>query len=100
MRQELVERRIEETDRRGIAFERFEDADEIVALIREEFRERGFPIIDIVGQNHLAHRVDAIAFKEHVLGAGEADADRAKGEGVLGLLGVVGVAADIETRGL
>ena len=91
-----MERRIEETDCCGIAFQRFEDAYKIVALIRKEFRERGFPVIDVVGQNHLAHGVDAIAFEEHVLGAGEADADRTKGEGVLRLLWVVGVTADIE----
>ena len=92
MRQEFVERRIEETDRGGITFERLEDAGEIFALIRQQFRERGFPVVDVVGENHLAHRVDAVAFEEHVLGAGEADADGAERERVLGLLGVVGVA--------
>ena len=84
----------------GIAFERLEDADEILALIGQQLRERLFPVVDVVGENHLAHRVDAVAFEEHVLGAGEADAGGAEGEGVLGLLGIVGVGADIEARGL
>ena len=82
----------------GITFERLEDAGEIVALIRQQFRERRFSIFDVVRQNHFAHRIDAIAFEEHVLGAGEADADRAEGERVLGLLGIIGVAADFEAR--
>ena len=74
MRQEFVQRRIEETDRGREAFERLEDAGEIVALIRQQLGERLFPVVDVVRQNHLAHGVDAVAFEEHVLGAGEADA--------------------------
>ncbi len=76
------------------------DSGEVVALIGKQFRERLFPVLDIGREDHLAHRVDAIAFEEHVLGAGETDADGPKSEGVLGLFGVVGVAADIEARGL
>ena len=49
-------------------------------------------VVDVVGEDHLAHGVDAVAFEEHVLGAGEADAVGAERERVLGLLGVVGVA--------
>ena len=70
VRQELVERRIEETDRRREAFERLEDAGEVFALIRQQLRERRFAVVDVVGENHLAHGVDAVAFEEHVLGAG------------------------------
>ena len=99
MRQEFVERRIEETDRGREAFERLEDAGEILALVRQELRQRGFAVVDVVGQDHLAHGVDAVAFEEHVLGAGEADAGGAESEGVLGLLRIVGVGADLEARG-
>jgi hypothetical protein len=42
VRQELVQRRVEETDRRREALQRLEDAEEVVALIRQQLRERGF----------------------------------------------------------
>ena len=45
VRQELVQRRIEEADRRWIAFQRLENANEILALIRQQFRQRYFPIV-------------------------------------------------------
>jgi hypothetical protein len=54
----------------------------------------------VLGEDHLAHGVDAVAFEEHVLGAAEADAGRAEGDGVGGLLGIVGVGADLEAGGL
>ena len=74
VRQEFVQRRIEEANRRREALERLEDADEILALIRQELGERGFAVFGVVGEDHLAHGVDAVAFEEHVLGAAEADA--------------------------
>ncbi len=54
----------------------------------------------VVGEDHLAHGVDAVALEEHVFGAGEADAGGAEGEGVFGLLRSVGVGADFEFGGL
>jgi hypothetical protein len=32
-------------------------------------------LLERLGEDHLAHRVDAVAFEEHVFGAAEADAD-------------------------
>jgi hypothetical protein len=78
------------------ALEFGEDADEILALVGEEFGERLFAIVGLLGQDHLAHGIDAIAFEEHVFGAAEADAGGAEGDGVGGLLGGVGVGADLE----
>ena len=83
VREELVQRRIEETDRGREALQRLEDAEEVVALIRQQLGERGFAVVEVVGEDHLAHRVDAVALEEHVLGAGEADADGAERDGVL-----------------
>ena len=77
-----MQRRIEEADGGREALERLEDADEVFALIRQQLRQRGFAVFDVVGENHFAHRVDAVAFEEHVLGAGEADAGRAERDGV------------------
>ena len=78
VRQELVQRRIEEADRRRVALQRPEDAGEIVALIRQQLGERRLPRLERLGEDHLAHRVDAVALEEHVLGAAEADADGAE----------------------
>ena len=48
------------------------------------------------GENHFAHGVDPVAFKEHVLGAAETDALGSETDGILDLLGRVGIRADIE----
>ena len=95
VRQELVQRRIEEADGGREALERLEDAGEVLALIGQQLGQRGLAVVDVVGEDHLAHRVDAVAFEEHVLGAGEADAGGAERDGVLGLLRRVGVGADL-----
>ena len=75
VRQELVQRRIEEADRRRVALERPEDAGEVLALVRQQLGERRLPLLQRLGEDHLAHRVDAVPLEEHVLGAGQADAD-------------------------
>ena len=53
-----------------------------------------------VGQDHLAHGVDAVALEEHVLGAAEADALRAEGDRVGDLVGLVRVGADLQAAEL
>ena len=62
----------------GSPFNALENPDEIFALIRQQFRQRLFAVLHVVGQDHLAHGVDAIAFKEHMLRAAQADARRAE----------------------
>ena len=79
VRQEFVQRRIEETDGRRQAFQFLEDADEI----RPSGKAAIWPApssrsSEIVGQNHLAHGVNAVALEEHVLGAAQADAGGAE----------------------
>jgi DNA-binding MarR family transcriptional regulator len=88
VRQELVQRRVEEADRRRIALQRAEDAGEVLALIRQQLGQRAFPLLERLGEDHLAHRVDAVALEEHVLGAAEADADGAERDRVLVCSGV------------
>src|ERR1043166_4312984 len=94
MRQELVQRGIEETDGRRISLERAEDADEVLALIGQQLGKRSLPLLERFRKNHLAHGVDAIALEEHVLGARQADALRAKRNRIRGLLGRVGIGAN------
>ena len=59
-----------------------------------------FPLFYRLGEDHLAHHVDAIALEEHVFRAGEADADGAEGHGVGRLLGCIGIRAHAHTRRL
>ena len=98
VREELVQRRVEEADGGREALEGLEDAGEVALLVGQQLGEGGFAVFDVVGEDHLAHGVDAVAFEEHVLGAGEADAGGAERDGVLGLLRGVGIGADL--RGL
>ena len=100
VRQELVERRVEKTNRRRISVQRLEDAGEVVPLIRQQLGECRLPCLDGLGQNHLTHRVDTVALEEHVLGAAEADADGAERDGVLRLLRRVGIRAHGHPRRL
>jgi hypothetical protein len=72
-RQKLVERRIEEADRDGQPAHLSKEADEVFALEREQLRQRGGAAARVVGQDHLAHPLDALLFEEHVLRAAEAD---------------------------
>ena len=100
VRQEFVQRRIEEADRRRKPAERAEDSGEVVALVREQLREGGLPRLERFGEDHLAHRVDPFALEEHVLGPAQPDARRAERDGVLRLLRRVGVGAHLHARRL
>ena len=66
------------------------------ALHRQELRERGAPAGLVVGEDHLAHREDAVALEEHVLGAAEADALGAEVARRARVVRRVGVGADLE----
>ena len=72
--QELVQRRIEQADGDRQAGHDLEQPDEVLALHRQDLGQRRAPALLVVGQDHLAHRDDAVALEEHVLGAAEADA--------------------------
>ena len=86
VRQELVQRRIEQADRHRQALHRLEDADEVLALERQQLRQgRLAASSSFVGQDHLPHGEDAVAVEEHVLGAAQADALGAELAGPLGV---------------
>jgi hypothetical protein len=78
---EFVQRRVEEADGGRVAFEGLEDADEVFLLVRQQLGERGFAGLDVVGEDHLAHGVNAIALEEQVLDAGQPDALGAERDG-------------------
>jgi hypothetical protein len=64
-------------------------------LIGQQLGQRGLAGSQRVGEDHLAHRVDAVALEEHVLGAGEADADGAERDRVAAVCS--GVSALVRT---
>ena len=74
VRQELMQRRIEEADGDGTRAHRLEYLDEILALVREEFAERSDARALLLRQDHLAHGGDAFGVEEHMFGAAKADA--------------------------
>jgi len=97
-----MQRRVQQTHRHGQARHRGEDAFEIAALERQQLLQSAFELVLDLGvlfldglpgrvvfgggkllqigriiigrQDHLPHRPDAVAFKEHVLGARQTDA--------------------------
>ncbi len=73
-----------------------EQLDEIVALHRQQLGERGAAAVLVVGQDHLAHRADAVLLEEHVLGAAQADAFGAEPDGDAGIVRRVGIGAHLE----
>ena len=100
VRQELVQRRIQEANRCRVSLERAEDSCEVVALVRQQLRQCRLPFVERLGKDHLAHRIDAVAFEEHVLGSRQADADRAKSNGVGRLFGRIRIGPDRHPRGI
>ena len=91
LRQEFVQRRVEQADGHRQAAHDLEQLDEVGALHRQELGERRAPVALAVGEDHLAHRDDARLVEEHVLGAAEPDAlgaERARGARVGRRLGI------------
>ncbi len=91
-----MQRRIEEADgdRKPLHFP--EEADEIAFLHGQNLGQGALAPFEIVGEDHLAHRHDAVGIEEHMLGAAEADALGAELASDLGILRGVGVGADLE----
>ena len=73
VRQEFVERRIEQPDGHRQRRHDPEDLLEIAALGGEELEEGGAAAGFVLGQDHLADVGDALGIEEHVLGAAQAD---------------------------
>ena len=96
VRQEFVQRRIEQADGDRQAFHHLEDRLEIAALHRQQFGQRGFALVFGIGQDHLAHRDDAVGVEEHMLGAAKADAFGAEVARRRGVGGRVGIGAHLQ----
>ncbi len=78
VRQEFVERWVEQSDRGWPIFQNAEDFLEIAPLHRQEFVERSATATLAIRKDHRPHFGDTLFFKEHVLSAAEANAFGAK----------------------
>ena len=105
VRDELVQRRIDEADGDRESIHRLEDADEVAALERQKLVQSFNSSFPAVGEDHFLN--GALAFlallrefevgEEHVLGAAEADAFGAEFAGLAGILRRVGIGANSES---
>ena len=93
VRQEFVERGVEQADRDGEPGHDAEEVGEVLALEREELVEGGFAARGVGRHDHLADGADALGIEEHVFGAGQADAFGAELTGGLGVERGFGVGA-------
>ena len=89
-----MQRRVERADRHRLALHRLEQAGEVVALERQQLRQRLLASSGRLGQDHLAHLGDVV--EEHVLGAAQADALGPEGDRLGRLVRLVGVGADLQ----
>ena len=91
MRQELVQGRVEQADADRQALHDLEQLDEILALHRQQPRQRRRTVLGRVGKDHLAHHDQAVFLEEHVLGPAQTDPLRLEVAGGLRIGGRVGI---------
>ena len=96
VRNELVQRRIEQANRYGQPVHRFEQTFEVAALDRQQLGQRLAASGFVVGQDHFAYGLDAVAFEEHVLGTAQADTLSSEFERGLRVARRVGVRAHLQ----
>ncbi len=96
VRQELVQRRIEQANRHRHAGELAEDAFEVGFLERQQLVERLAASCLVAREDHFAHVEDALLGEEHVLRAAKTDAVRAEEACDARVVRRVGVCADAE----
>eukprot|EP00754_Rhynchopus_humris_P025711 Rhum_TRINITY_DN14960_c6_g1::Rhum_TRINITY_DN14960_c6_g1_i1::g.130403::m.130403 len=80
MRDKLVQGRVQEADGARVPLHRLQDADEVLALVREDLRQGVAAPRLVLREDHLTHGVDAVLLEEHVLRAAQPDALRAEPE--------------------
>ena len=96
LRQKFVEGRVEQADGCRQPVEGAEDPGEILLLVGEQLGHRGLARFLGRREDHLAHRVDAVTFKEHMLGAAKADALGAEGHRVGDLVRLIRIGANLQ----
>ena len=87
-----MQRRVDQPDRHRQPVHRLEDAHEVVALHRQQRRQRGVLLLGRLGHDQVLHQLAAVT-EEHVLGPAQPDALGAEAAGPGDVLGGVGVGA-------
>ncbi len=95
VRQEFVQRRVEQADGHRQSGHDLEQFDEVRALHRQQLGKRHAAAGLGVGEDHFAHGDDAFAVEEHVLGAAKPDALGAESAGRARIGGRVGIGANL-----
>ena len=96
VRQEFVQRRIEQPDGDRQRAHDLEQLDEIRPLHRQKFCERCAARGLVLREDHLAHGADAVLVEEHMLGAAQPDALGAELERGAGVGRRIGIGAHFE----
>ena len=94
--QELMEGRVEQADGDGLAHHGLINILKVLLLHGLDLGQGPLALLHRLGHDHLADGGNAVGIKEHMLGAAQADALRAEVLGLAGVLGSVGVGADLE----
>ncbi|MNQ73274.1 hypothetical protein D3C85_880010 [compost metagenome] len=96
VRDELVQRRVQQADRHRQTGHDGEQVGEVGLLEGRDLGQGDAAALLVVGQDHLAHGGDAGLVEEHVLGARQADALGAEAARGLGVQRGLGVGADLQ----
>src|SRR5439155_26567985 len=76
--EELVKRRVDQTDHDGQPVHRLVHLAKVALLERQELRERALPSRGVVREDHVLHDRQALGLAEHVLSTRETDPLRAE----------------------
>jgi len=93
LRQELMERGIQQTNDDGVPIHCLKNLLEVPALQRQEFLESNHALRWRIGNDHLLHERQAVRIVEHSLGAAESDALAPNPRALRALVGVSAFAA-------
>ena len=94
--QELMERRVQQTDGHRLALHGLVDGLEVALLHGLQLLQSLLALLQGLGDDHLTDGGDPVGIEEHMLGPAEANALGAEVDGLLGVLRGVGVGADLE----
>ena len=96
VRNEFVERRIEETNIYGATIHSAEDAEEVSLLVRKNLRQSLFATFCCFAQNHFAHSNNLLCFEEHMFSAAKTDTNSTEVTSHFCILRSVSVGANLE----
>ena len=96
VREEFVQRRVEQSDCYGQTLHCLEDSLEVFSLVGQELFECLFAFGEVACENHFADGVDSVALEEHMFCAAKSDTLRAELHCAFRLFGRIGVRADSE----